>query len=752
MPRQRIYHRKKIKRGISLPTLLLILVMISVGIAVWFLKSSQEKEEFSMNYISTKEIPGFLQFTYYDEEEWSRRLGMEFTGALTYQKLHSLLELLNIEEYVVYEEKRAGKKVDRETWNQVYEQILDILDTSGKVSKEKLLLLKEPGEDSLETQMGIYQYRGSIPRQYQAYEVYVMEDKLLGILSELEDELAIENVYVTEMTDELKFLYKNSVYRIPIEAEGQISDTVCDIYMKMGEITRIQKKEDTIEGKLLTMEEDKIEIEGYGRIERAKELPVYQIYGERIERNLSDIVIGNMNISYIVAEKRVCAILLKEPAEIKNVRVLLLNESQGIGREEVYVTSSTNSHLSLGEEELECEADTVIKASDYLAEHPEESLKIEGEEESLLYFCDESGSKTSYGYTGSFEIRKYEEGYVVVNALPLEEYLCGVVPSEMPAGYPIEALKAQAVCARSYASIQLLKGAYAKYGAHMDDSVNYQVYNKQERSESTTQAVNDTYGKVLSRNGEILEAYYYSTSYGHSGSYESWNLDNDGSLDYLKGTWLKDTEPELDLSDEAAFSEYIQSQDEECYDSFAKYFRWNAVLDLEEKSGDIKEKINSRKAAKPDSIQIYPNKVKEKDKGKEVTSASALGNVLSFVTDGRNVCGGVEKLTVNFENGKVDILDEYSIRIVLGCAIESVTWKDGSSDVISVLPSSYFAVTASENEKYTLCGGGYGHGIGLSQNGAKGMAEKDYTYEQILEKFYNQTELTDLAELKGETS
>ncbi len=742
MPRQRIYHRKKIKRGISLPTLLLILVMISVGIAVWFLKSSQEKEEFSMNYISTKEIPGFLQFTYYDEEEWSRRLGMEFTGALTYQKLHSLLELLNIEEYVVYEEKRAGKKVDRETWNQVYEQILDILDTSGKVSKEKLLLLKEPGEDSLETQMGIYQYRGSIPRQYQAYEVYVMEDKLLGILSELEDELAIENVYVTEMTDELKFLYKNSVYRIPIEAEGQISDTVCDIYMKMGEITRIQKKEDTIEGKLLTMEEDKIEIEGYGRIERAKELPVYQIYGERIERNLSDIV----------AEKRVCAILLKEPAEIKNVRVLLLNESQGIGREEVYVTSSTNSHLSLGEEELECEADTVIKASDYLAEHPEESLKIEGEEESLLYFCDESGSKTSYGYTGSFEIRKYEEGYVVVNALPLEEYLCGVVPSEMPAGYPIEALKAQAVCARSYASIQLLKGAYAKYGAHMDDSVNYQVYNKQERSESTTQAVNDTYGKVLSRNGEILEAYYYSTSYGHSGSYESWNLDNDGSLDYLKGTWLKDTEPELDLSDEAAFSEYIQSQDEECYDSFAKYFRWNAVLDLEEKSGDIKEKINSRKAAKPDSIQIYPNKVKEKDKGKEVTSASALGNVLSFVTDGRNVCGGVEKLTVNFENGKVDILDEYSIRIVLGCAIESVTWKDGSSDVISVLPSSYFAVTASENEKYTLCGGGYGHGIGLSQNGAKGMAEKDYTYEQILEKFYNQTELTDLAELKGETS
>lgn len=752
MPGQRSYHRKKIKKRIKLPALLLILIIISVGIAIWFLKSCQEKEEFSMNYVSAKEIPGFLQFTYYDEEEWSSRLGMEFTGALTYQKLQDLLELLNIEEYVTYEEKRDGKKVDRETWNQIYGQILDILDTSGKVSKEKLLILEEPGEESIETQKGTYQYDGSLPHQYQAYETYVMEDKLLGILREVEDELAIENVYATGMGEKLEFLYKNNTYQIPIEAEGQLSDTVCDVYMKEGKITRIQKKEDTIEGKLLTMEEDKIEIEGYGRIERAEELPVYQIYGERIEKNISDIVIGNMNISYIVAERRVCAILLKEPPEIKSVRVLLLNDTQGAGREDIYVSASGTSRLSWGEESKECGADTVMKASDYLTEHPEASLKIEGAEDCRLYFCDERGKRTSLGYEGSFEIRKYEEGYVVVNVLPLEKYLCGVVPSEMPAGYPIEALKAQAVCARSYACIQMLKGAYAKYGAHMDDSVNYQVYNKQEQKESTTQAVNDTYGKVISSNGEILEAYYYSTSCGHSGSYESWNLDNDGTLDYLSGTWLKDTEPELDLSDEAAFAEYIQTSDEECYDSFAKYFRWSAVLNLEEKSAGIKEKINARKAAKPDSIQIYPDKGKKSAKDKEVTSASSLGEVLSFATEGRNSCGGVEKLVVNFEKGRVDILDEYSMRMVLGCAIESVTWKDGSSDTISVLPSSYFTVTASENGKYTLYGGGYGHGIGLSQNGAKGMAEKDFTYEEILKKFYDQIELMDIAALKGEDS
>lgn len=656
---------------------------------------------------------------------------------------------LNIEEYVTYEEKRGGKKVERKIWNEIYDQVLDILDTSGKVSKEKLLILKEPEADSIETQKGTYQYDGSLTHQYQAFEAYVMEDKLLGILREVEDELAIENVYVTGMDDKLEFLYKNSTYQIPIEAKGQLSDTVCDVYMKEGEITRIQKKEDTIEGKLLTMEEDHIEIEGYGRIKRAKELPVYQIYGERLEKNLSDIVIGNMNISYIVAKKRVCAVLLKEPPEIKNVRVLLLNDDQGIGREEVYVSASGISRVSLGEESRECGAGTVVKASDYLTDQPQESLKIEGTEDCRLYFCDESGNQTSLGYEGSFEIRKYEEGYVVVNVLPLEKYLCGVVPSEMPAGYPIEALKAQAVCARSYACIQMLKGTYAKYGAHMDDSVNYQVYNKQEQQESTTQAVNDTSGKVISSGGEIREAYYYSTSFGHSGSYESWNLENDGAFDYLGGVWLRDDNPELNLSDEAEFAEYIQTADEECYDSFAKYFRWTAVLNLEEKSADIREKINARKAAKPDSVCIYSRKGKKKNK--EITSASSLGEVQSFAAEGRNSCGGVKKLIVNFENGRVDILDEYSMRLVLGCAIESVTWKDGSSDTISVLPSSYFAVTASENGKYTLCGGGYGHGIGLSQNGAKGMAEKGFTYEEILGKFYEQIELMDIAALKGET-
>lgn len=148
--------------------------------------------------------------------------------------------------------------------------------------------------------------------------------------------------------------------------------------------------------------------------------------------------------------------------------------------------------------------------------------------------------QASYGYKGSIELRRYPEGYVIVNELPIEEYLCAVVPSEMPAAYEVEALKAQAVCARSYAYIQLERGDYAAFGAHVDDSTNYQVYNKKEGDEKTSAAVLDTAGKVIHYQGKIAEAYYFSTSSGITGNGEAWNLAADSQYGYLRNTLVKE--------------------------------------------------------------------------------------------------------------------------------------------------------------------------------------------------------------------
>ncbi len=738
---QRRYQKRKRNKFNKKIGMSVILIMMLLGLVAICWKTDQESGIFTSAYVNINEIPDFMQFTYYSKEEWQEKLGIGTDehlteGHLTYGHLAELLDLLQLQEYVKYEDKKAATEVERDTWNTIYEQIVELLDIAEKVQKKSILYIEGETEEAkltIITEDGTYTYPADQLNleQYQSYDVYLMDEQILGFARENQEESVIANVYVTEQKEELKFIFQNKQRELPLETTEDLVQTICDIHIKNGAIIKIQKKEDYIQGKLLAIRKKKIDIEGYGAIERVKDLPVYQTYGETEQKSLSDIVIGNMNLHYVVAEKKICAIILTEPAEIKTVRVLLLNENSGICRPEVYLCADEAYQVSIGETVEDREAGSIVRASDYFTDEEEQSVKAEVPDGGSMYFCDESGAKISNPYEGSLEIRKYDDGYAVVNAISLESYLCGVVPSEMPATYGIEALKAQAVCARSYAYIQLMNGDYADYGAHIDDSTNYQVYNKQEHQETTTQAVHETEGQVITNQDKTVEAYYYSTSFGHSGSYESWNLEDDGTLDYLQGTWLKDKAKKLDLSDETVFAAYINEADDECYDSFAKYFRWRAKLNLTDKSEQIKEKINARKSAQPNSIIIHH---KDND---DAENTYELGIIKSFVIQERNSCGGIKKLIVNFENGTVDIADEYSIRIIIGTTITTVTWQDESESTdMTVLPSSYFTINSTENGEYIISGGGYGHGIGMSQNGAKGMADKGYGYEEILQKFY----------------
>src|SRR5699024_9658334 len=117
-------------------------------------------------------------------------------------------------------------------------------------------------------------------------------------------------------------------------------------------------------------------------------------------------------------------------------------------------------------------------------------------------------------YCGHLEVTDEEGGLALVNELYVEDYLKRVVPSEMPPSYEKEALKAQAVCARTFAYEQILGNSYSQYGAHVDDSTNFQVYNNAARDSRTDAAVDETYGQILMYEGEPIEALYFSTSCG----------------------------------------------------------------------------------------------------------------------------------------------------------------------------------------------------------------------------------------------
>ena len=115
-------------------------------------------------------------------------------------------------------------------------------------------------------------------------------------------------------------------------------------------------------------------------------------------------------------------------------------------------------------------------------------------------------------YRGSMKLVKKKQGILLVNTLTLREYLYGVVPSEMPSSYPMEALRAQAVCARSFAWRQIRSNSYKVYGADVDDTTNFQVYHMSGEDARTRKAVRSTAGQMVYSGDKVIKETEYMES------------------------------------------------------------------------------------------------------------------------------------------------------------------------------------------------------------------------------------------------
>ena len=123
------------------------------------------------------------------------------------------------------------------------------------------------------------------------------------------------------------------------------------------------------------------------------------------------------------------------------------------------------------------------------------------------------------GYRGLLEVTAADRGLLVVNELPLEEYLIGLINCEISSAWPMEAVKAQAVIARSYAIYQKQARRGAPY--QLESSVMDQVYEGCDVEDSrAARGVQETAGEVLSYEGKVIQAFYHSNCGGHTESAE----------------------------------------------------------------------------------------------------------------------------------------------------------------------------------------------------------------------------------------
>ena len=271
--------------------------------------------------------------------------------------------------------------------------------------------------------------------------------------------------------------------------------------------------------------------------------------------------------------------------------------------------------------------------------------------------------------------------------MSLEAYLEAVVPSEMPASYEEQALMAQAVCARTYAVCQIQENSLEKYGADVDDSVNYQVYNNFGADKRTNKAVQDTKGQILCQNGEPITAYYFSTSAGRTSTDEIWGADR--SAAYLKSV-------ECDFDQNMPWS------------SWSVEIPWET---LEKRSGNLE----------------------------------GSGEFIGLQVIKKNISGAVTGMEIVTENKSIQLEGEYEIRQFLSPAGCLITEKDGSIvNGSNLLPSAYFELNVKSGKVVQIQGKGYGHGVGMSQNGANEMAREGYGWQEILEYFFKDITLEEV--------
>lgn len=383
----------------------------------------------------------------------------------------------------------------------------------------------------------------------------------------------------------------------------------------------------------------------------------------------------------------------------------------------------------------------------FIAENDKTPIEFQGIDFEYSFPVTTVGAKK---YRGSISVvNGQRKGLTAVNTVALDdEYLYGVVPGEMVPSWPMEALKAQAVAARTIAVFQYNK--FETRGYNVVDTVSSQVYKGVTGEHPrTSQAVDETLGEVITYNDNIIESVYFSTSGGYTENAEDvW-----GSVyPYLKAVPdIYETKPEMAPWTRTITLDEIQK----CVS--AKGINIGQVEGLQIVSKTMAGRVKELKIiGSKDTYSLTKEEIRTFFSGtKEGSLKSRMFKFEPYDQTNNDIeqkpTQAIKEMTVMSSN---NILSSklQNAYVMSHNDIKEIEDKVGilsASDLIEVerIIESENIPTGPLNEQttiygdVTLYGKGYGHGVGMSQSGARGMAEAGYTYDEILKYYYTGVEI-----------
>ncbi len=627
-----------------------------------------------------------------------------------------------------------------------------------QVKAENLMLLSiiENTESSWQvaTSGGAYHFDGYALDAYTNGTINALTDgnDIIYINGFSNEPCTINNAWVSSCDESKVEMYYAGVVTSMSYTPGVITDyaalngNVADIVVEGGSITSITPKADRRNDKILSMNDSVVETATYGRIMISPECKVYGVYDNIKTMTLGSVPIG-YNVTDIVIDSNasVCAMIITAKVTPASIRVAI--KTSGF-KEQYHDSIVLNSDMGMT---LMQNGAAYEVAPGQKIEYKKDGMELQNGRITVVPAAGGhiilENVKRGYNrpaYRGVIELALYNEGIVAVNELSIDEYLYAVVPSEMPVSYGVEALKVQAICARSYAYIHVMDGRLAGIGAHVDDSTSYQVYNNTAETAESIEAVNATSGQVLTYNGNIIPAYYYSTSCGMTAKgNDVWfgMKDTPYLISKLQSLEMDIQSTGLDLTNDEHFSAFLDREDIATFDSSFPWYRWQTDIT----AADIRKSVD---ASLEKRYKINPSLILTKsDSGEYVSQQiSTVGDIKSITTLTRSEGGIVTSVIIKGSERTIKVKSEYNIRLLLAPLKSKISRKDGSVvDGMSLLPSAFIVISSEgkgKNKVFHIKGGGYGHGVGMSQNGVRTMVQAGYGYKDILGHYYNGCEIS----------
>ena len=293
--------------------------------------------------------------------------------------------------------------------------------------------------------------------------------------------------------------------------------------------------------------------------------------------------------------------------------------------------------------------------------------------------------------------------WTLVQKLSFADYLRGVLPHEIGSNSPLEALKAQAIIARTWAIYNSNRFDADKF--HLCVTTQCQVYKPSISNENIQKAITDTQNKVLVFEGKPINAFYHASNGGISASSgESWKMSDypylTSEFDFIN-LQKKYLYPSLKKRGELKY--FLQGDKNNFFGKDHYLFRWKRKVSDKE----ILNLLNKNNLANKNSKIIDLKVTKRGNSGRVVRLEISQDNPLS------------------------------TISLV----------KDDIRKALNFLPSNLFIIDKLNDNLWVFTGGGFGHGVGLSQSAAIEMAKIGYSHQKILKQYYKQTKILNFINL-----